>query len=156
MIKAASTGKQFRIHLVELEDGRVVNVGFKQTYAIGDTFDAMCEFKFGEWKPTASGSSSAPARSEAPATPPKKAWVDKTFPVPTTHGDMAIIRQNALTNAVNYYNANVGMPSGLAAEEAIESIIKMAYKFAEFSSGHREVRIERELAGKRGKAGSSE
>lgn len=67
----------------------------------------------------------------------------RPFPVPKTSGEMAIIRQNALTNAVNAFQHYLGFsPDNTAAgdlDDYVNQIIEIAYKFAEFTSGQREV-----------------
>ena len=82
----------------------------------------------------------APSRSAGIAGRP--------FPVPRTSGEMAIIRQNALTNAVNLWSHYIGTLPPEAAEAVLnddveELIIATAYKFANFSSGQREAEIVR-------------
>lgn len=72
----------------------------------------------------------------------------RPFPIPPDHGDRAIVRQNALTNAreavESFYN-----PESL--DEAINKIIEVAYKFEEYTSGQREVNAADEIM-KAGKA----
>lgn len=145
---AKSSGRSFRIHYAELESGEVINVGFSQPFKVGDSISVDVETKFGELKVTSSsvapdsGTKSVPVGTKpyAPST-----GKNTVFPVPNTHGDYAIIRQNALTAAVNAAGPRSATGSD---EEYAERVIKMAYKFAEFTSGHREKRIAREQAAK--------
>ncbi len=68
---------------------------------------------------------------------------EKVFPLPTTHGDTAIIRQNALTNAVATvadYVATQPTEKWPDLKAWREMVIETAYVFAEFSSGQREVK----------------
>lgn len=67
----------------------------------------------------------------------------RPFPVPSASGEMAIIRQNALTNAVNFVNGLDYPFSGI--DEKRDAVIETAYKFAEFSSGQREVKAAQEI-----------
>lgn len=77
----------------------------------------------------------------------------KPFPLPRDHGDTAIIRQNSLTNAVATIANVLRAPSEDAAalgvipaeykrlramtpDQLSDEIIKIAYKYASFSSGH--------------------
>jgi hypothetical protein len=81
-----------------------------------------------------SGSAATPAYS-------RPAYKDKIFPVPPTHGDMAIIRQNALSNAtalVSDYVATLPAEQFPKLDAWSDLVIDVAYKFAKFSSGHRE------------------
>lgn len=142
--------RPFKVHRVVLNNGDEVEVGYKQPYKIGDLFNSEVEFKYGKWKEirplgsvpsgTAGGSSAASAPTPAPAA--------MAFPIPKANKETAIIRQNALTNAVNFFN-NAGAPhmAGMALDEQADYVLKLAYKFAEFSSGQREMRLAKELAG---------
>lgn len=81
---------------------------------------------------------------------PKKAFVEKVFPVPPTHGDMAIIRQNALTNAVATvadYVATQPAEKWPDLDKWGDMVIDVAYKYAKFSSGHREMEAIEKLRG---------
>lgn len=66
-----------------------------------------------------------------------------SFPIAKSDGQIAIIRQNSLTNAVNLLAALIKQ-GGLVGEEGgdpaslAEMAIDLAYKFTEFSSGGRE------------------
>jgi hypothetical protein len=128
-------------------NGESVNIGFKPIFSVGDVVTLNVEEKFGELKMVTAGAATTSA-SSSPGTKPTSFTGGKNtvFPVPHTHGDMAIIRQNALTNAVNWWNINNTV--AMERDEAIEEMIKIAYKFAEFSSGHREERILRETGSK--------
>jgi hypothetical protein len=86
--------------------------------------------------------------SPLPVSPPsytKKAWEPtpaKVFPVPATHGDMAIIRQNALTNAVSTvadFVATQPAEKWPDLDKWSDMVITIAYKYQKFSSGHREL-----------------
>jgi hypothetical protein len=76
-----------------------------------------------------------------PRTGGTSGYKEKTFPVPPTHGDMAIIRQNALTNAVATvadYIATQDSAKWPDLNKWGDMVIEVAYKYAKFSSGHRE------------------
>jgi hypothetical protein len=69
---------------------------------------------------------------------------------------MAIIRQNALTNSVTMFcNGALEFVENKddmkTVDELIEEVIKMAYKFAEFSSGNREVAMAADMQKKAAK-----
>ena len=94
------------------------------------------------------GGSAPPTGGAVPVTPTppyKKAWepaAAKVFPVPPTHGDMAIIRQNALTNAVSTvadFVATQPAEKWPDLEKWSDMDITIAYKYQKFSSGHREL-----------------
>lgn len=138
-VTAKATGKTFRVHNVVLDTGESVSLGFKQLFKVGDNVTLTVEEKFGELKMVHAGTTTAkvdgPKMDSSPGTRNVK------FPIPRTSNEYAIIRQNALTNAVNYHVGN-----SMAFDP--EKVIELAYKFAEFSSGHREERILKEAGEK--------
>lgn len=81
---------------------------------------------------------------------PYSGRAEKVFPLPTTHGDTAIIRQNALTNAVATvadFIATQPTEKWPTLDVWTDMVITTAYKFAEFSSGQREVKAMKKLQG---------
>lgn len=96
------------------------------------------------------GATEKPAEASTGGTrySPQGGASGRPFPVPTTSGELAIIRQNALTNAVNFVNAYPLAPDNH--NERADMVVELAYKFADFSSGQREVKAMRELANKPG------
>ena len=90
------------------------------------------------------GLSASPKAADASAKPHGgSASYGKIFPVPKTHGDTAIIRQNALTNAVATvadFIATQPTEKWPSLEEWQDMVIATALKYAEFSSGQREVK----------------
>ena len=72
----------------------------------------------------------------------------KVFPLPKTHGDTAIIRQNALTNAVATvadFIATHPTEKWPDLDTWTDMVISTAYKYADFSSGQREVKAVQKL-----------
>lgn len=100
------------------------------------------------------GATEKPAEASTGGTrySPQGGASGRPFPVPTTSGELAIIRQNALTNAVNFFGANYFStdPDQPTLAAKADMVIELAYKFADFSSGQREVKAMRELANKPG------
>jgi len=92
-----------------------------------------------------------PAGGSGPAAAtPARTYTTKPFPLPKDHGDTAIIRQNALTNAVATvadFIATQPTEKWPTIEEWQELVITTAYKYAEFSSGQREVRVAKARLG---------
>jgi hypothetical protein len=130
---------------VYLSDGTKFDTSFKTPASLGiGPVGSTCEVvltntKYGlKFKETGNAQGAAPAAS-VPATSRPTGAAGRPFPVPKNSGELAIIRQNALTNAVSWYNANVVPEENVDDEVTAERIIAMAYRFAEFSSGHREV-----------------
>ena len=155
------TGKKFRVHYIDLDTGDRVNVGFNNPFKVGQNISLEAEQKYGELKlvsggAASGGSSSAPKKVESSAPAARTYASQRPFPVPKTSGEMAIIRQNALTNAVTMFcnGALEFVPNKddmKNTDELIEEVIKMAYKFAEFSSGNREVALADDIAKKANK-----
>lgn len=150
-------GKPIVIHYVVTADGDRVSIGFKQTYKVGDKFSADVETSYGELKFV--GPASGPATPKNTTAGPKNAsnksegGGGRVFPVPELSGEMSIIRQNALTNARELVVATIAdLPDGATKAEreqfydaVVEDILRVAYKFADFSSGHREVKLAKKL-----------
>ncbi len=162
MKKSNRTGKLFPINYVELDNGARINVGFDQPYAVGQTVSIPTEVAYGELQvprnPPSGGA--APSGGEATGTTapqPTKPTQNRApygrntrFPVPKDHGDVSIMRQNALTNAVSFLNSRVtgGQDvDDISLDDALEMVIETAYKFAEFTTGQREERMAREIMG---------
>lgn len=145
---SARTGKPYSVHSVVLDTGDTIEVGFKQPYRVGADFNSEVEFGFGKWKelkalPPGSAPAATTRTAEVQAAPMQ-------FPIPKSSKETAIIRQNALTNAVNATNTliNAGcVDKPASAEEYTDGVLTLAYKFAEFSSGQREIRMSKELVG---------
>lgn len=135
-------------YLITGTDGMRYNCGFKNPRVVeGETFSANCEEgKYGfevdvssvkkgstvsVATPTAAPTTTAakePTRSYGPPVKP--------FPIPPLHGDRAIIRQNALTNARELYAASAGgKPFALDADLSASLIIELARKFEAYSCG---------------------
>ena len=126
--------------------GEWFNFGFKKpTFSVGDNINfSFTEGKYGKdmdpltVKVISSGdatgsvmpSAAPPARSYGPPTRP--------FPIPALHGDRAIVRQNALTNARELWCSRNGQLSdgGVWSPEAeADAIIKLAKLFEAYSAG---------------------
>ena len=149
------TGKKFRVHYIELDSGEVVNVGFNNPYKVGQSLNLEVEQAYGEMKlvtgAPSSGGGSAPApKKDSGSFGARAPASGRPFPVPKTSGEIAIIRQNALTNAVTMFcnGALEFVPNKdemKSVDELVEEVLKMAYAFAEFSSGNREVRLAADM-----------
>lgn len=106
--------------------------------------------RFGKWEPAnkqkgSNGAGPAPRQNTRNSYNKRE---DSGFPIPTDSYQVSIIRQNALTNAVNLITeAGYVVDWDKNSDEIIETVIKTAYKFYEFSSGQREVKIARSLGG---------
>ncbi len=153
--------RPFTVHSVTLEDGTTVEVGYKQPYRVGEYFSRDCEMKFGSLKDVGPA---APGASVGGSSPPPKPYpvsagaapAGRTFPVNPESPEMSIIRQNALTNARELITAvSMGYTVDMITDTAVrremldkltDDIMYVAYKFADFSSGQREVKHVAEMA----------
>lgn len=120
-----------------------------ETDKYGSKFDARTVI-VSATPPAGGVSASSAGAAPSPASGFKSSYKEKVFPVPPTHGDMAIIRQNALSNAtalVSDYVATLAVEQFPKLEEWSDMVIDVAYKFTKFSSGHRESEAIAKLAG---------
>jgi hypothetical protein len=128
-------------------NGTWFSYGFKKpTFKVGDNvaFNAS-EGKYGPEVDVATvrllgSGAAAPAPSgEAPAAAPARTYgaPAKVFPVPKTHGDRSIIRQNALTNARESIVAlAVAGKEKFDSDEVLAAkIISLAKQFESYTSG---------------------
>lgn len=178
-VKAKKAGGTYTVNVATLDTGVEVDFGFKPCPArIGDTVSWVVQKSYGTNKFVADDPS---AGSLAPAYPPRGAYVPpsaasttpgapaagpsayragygKPFPLPRDHGDTAIIRQNALTNAIKLIELATGEPklgsggvgetvlSFSTIEEMEQRVIQTAYKFAAFSSGNLDAMLADDIA----------
>jgi len=101
-------------------------------------------YKAGGNAPAASGSGGNQGTSAAPAAPQRGSY-GKSFPIPADHPDRAIIRQNAVTRAVDVV---MGIESSMyqTAEQAAGRIVDIAEIFESYYSGDRELEAAKEMA----------
>lgn len=98
---------------------------------------------------TVGGVLSEPASAPTPAAKQTSyGSAQKVFPLPKTHGDTAIIRQNSLTNAVATvadFIATQPTDKWPDLDTWTDMVITVAYKYADFSSGQREVEAVKKM-----------
>lgn len=128
-------------------DGHDVNLGFRTNKKEGEYFNhEVQQNKFGEYEIVKGSNSNgaannrAPANNSKPAAPAAKPH--KQFPVEINTKDTSIIRQNALTNAREAVCAMMALEGNKKFDDSDvgERIIALAYQFADFSTGQREVK----------------
>jgi len=132
--------------------GTKYSYGFKSPAKEGITDGADIEFEFetdkygpkiedGTVTVHSSGTGAAPTpAAKPPYNPVGKPFsggrADRVFPVPATSGEIAIIRQNALTNARELVAA---YPSLFKADKGendmIDAVLRVAAEFADYTSG---------------------
>lgn len=146
-----------------MADGEWYNHGFKKpTFNEGDdiTF-SFSEGKYGKDVDVASvrvvGSGRAPtAATVAGSAAPKSGGymkAEKPFPVPALHGDRAIIRQNALTNAREAWVAsNGGKAFTFDPDVVAAAVLSLARKFEAYSTGDLDVEMAKEMMASEGGA----
>lgn len=127
-------------------DGNWIDLGFgKPKYTEGEHVNLeVTKNKYGKFE-IVGGAAPNGAAASKPAHKTNNTRESAGFPVPTNNYQTGIIRQNALTNAVNCLNhLDISHESK---EELIETIIDIAYEFADFSSGQREIKRAKQLMG---------
>jgi hypothetical protein len=127
-------------------DNQEVEMGFEQpSFNVGDTVSLDVEMnRFNKLAPVQPGkprNSGGPARSSGGGRAAGGGkFTPKPFPLPPTHGDTAILRQNALTNAnaaVNNYLTTQGGAYDTV-EDYEEQVLKTAKRFVGWTSGNEE------------------
>lgn len=146
--------KPFTVHKVNI-DGTWYECGYKKPagFGPGDVVSFDAEKRYGKMslttplsRATGGGSSSTPPADTAKPAPSRGGYgggVAKEFPVPMFHPDRSIIRQNSLAHATELY-VNGQASTLLDLQAAAEQIIELAYKFEEYATGQREVRMANE------------
>ena len=135
-----------------MANGERFNLGFnKPAFKVGDTIEfSFTEGSYGKDvekgtvrviakgapSPTNDGPS-APAAANRSYGPPSR-----PFPIPLLHGDRAIIRQNALTNAVKLFTDSTDGDTliKMTNNELVEGVLLIAREFEEYSAGDAERR----------------
>lgn len=127
-------------------------------YPPGTTVDMGAVQAFGRWQTTGArqpglpelGGTSAPSPAKPATTTSRGA-----FPIPGNDYQVSIIRQNSLTNAVATIMPMVGDCDNMDAPEALralekvsDQIIRLAYKYAAFSTGNLDTQVLQEVANK--------
>lgn len=167
--KPKKAGGTFTVNVATLDTGIEVDFGFKPVEGkVGMSVSWKTMKEYGSYKfagtdpaagsyppalppriPVPSFTATSPGAPSAPRAPAGM-YSTKPFPLPREHGDTAIIRQNALTNAVATVGHSIGivdsagMPTSLDALS--DMIIKLAYKYANFSSGNLDAILAEDLA----------
>ena len=149
----SKAGKPYTVNLAILDTFGSVSLGFNKPDAIGlkvgEKVAIEIEKKFGKWEYVRSVDIDTPATMFIcpPVAAPRAegggrgGYAPKPFPVPDNHGDMSIIHQNSLTNAIRFFELNTGKGVGPPSKEAV---IELAYEFADFSSGKHLERMAKE------------
>jgi hypothetical protein len=152
----SKAGKDVAVQKMTLKEFGPVSLGWTKPETLpfieGDTVVINVEKNYGQYEykgeapigttPTLSKPAAKAAPRSGGGGKPGFAMVPKVFPVPPTHGDMAIIHQNSLTNAralvetTDYQGLmEQGKGSGITTKDVEDEIIRLAYRFADFSSG---------------------
>lgn len=122
-------------------DGKMYNFGFKNPrLSVGDTVNlTFTEGKYGNdvtshalgGTPVATSPTPVAREEKKPYSPPAK-----VFPIPPLHGDRAIVRQNAITNAREVFvAAHGGKPFAVDFDSDSNVIIALARKFEAYACG---------------------
>ena len=129
-------------------NGQDINLGFKTSHSQGEAISWAVEEKYGSLQYTGPAGSVASASNPIPGPTPqdnKPMAISKApaqFPTVKGTKDVSIIRQNSLRHAVLVVS-DMYVHSIITAqtEEAyINKVLEVAYIFADFSTGWREVK----------------
>lgn len=130
-------------------NGQDINIGFKKSVEEGQNVTLDVEQKYGELQMVRGSGPKQAAVGQAP-TPAKSMPAAKQaqeFPVPTNSRSTSICRQSGLNRAVEVattmynrgsFDDSTGMPDNQMFED---KIFELAYKFTDFSTGQREVKM---------------
>lgn len=157
------------VYGIKCDDGQWYNLGFnKPTFAKGDEIDfEFTNDRFGNQVKfeTIKINGSAVSKSAAPSTrsfprggagvtadSPYATRSARPFPIPLTHGDRSIVRQNALTNAreliiSNDYFMKNKTGQFLNSEELAREVVRIAHIFESYSAGDEERRAAEKTKG---------
>lgn len=143
--RGPKAGNDTTVYSMVLDTGHRINLGFKCSYAQGETVNLNLEAtNFGDYKILASGAAtSAPVKQPAAPvaatlTPSPSPSPKREFPIDKTSRGMSITRQNSGGHAAVMVAALVN--SGLISntEDAVEAWLEMVYTISDFATGHRE------------------
>jgi len=152
--KISKAGKPYTTHNIVFKTFGPVSLGFTKpetlSFSKNDKVAIEIEKKFGQWQFVRQASIDEEATCETPpAAAPKAPWggggkfVPKVFPVPADHGDMAIIHQNSLTNAIKLLELR-SVTLDKEIDLSTEAVINLAYELAAFSSGAHLAKLAKE------------
>lgn len=147
--KTSKAGKHYTVHSVVLETFGPVTLGFTKPetlpFSKGDHVTMQVDFNYGKYEFKSLESDSTPATLVTPPSKksfggkgggsPRKDFKEGMFPIPDDHGDMAILHQNALTNAIKLAELRMDHEFGNGDHLATDNIIELAYELVEFTSG---------------------
>lgn len=160
------SGGTFTKYVAVLNTGVELDYGFKDPgLRVGDTINVSVMKEYGTYKVTGGSGSGAglpPAMPIAPRSPPAPGARPsapssggfsngRVFPVPREHGDTAILRQNALTNAVKTVTdggLTIPLDDQASWDALTDRVIQVAYKYSAFSAGHLDGELIERLAKK--------
>jgi hypothetical protein len=137
------------IHYGQVDDGTVVNLGFKPVWEEGEYVNVQVAEKFGELQIDRSGKGSKPksatGSSAKPAPAPSKGGFSKSvgkFPIEPTDSQVSIIRQSSLNRAVEVVRdlVSAGLLTPTNNDEYEAEVVRLAYEFTDFATGQREVK----------------
>ena len=140
--RGPKAGSDSTVYSMTLDTGHRINLGFKCSYAQGESVNLTLEAtNFGDYKIISSGSA-APAAGTfiaqpvpvSNATPAPK----REFPIDKNSRGMSITRQNSGGHAATMVAALINQDRITNAEDAMTAWFEMAYDITDFATGHRE------------------
>ena len=150
--KSTRSGKDVTIYYGTV-DGTEVNLGFKPIWSEGEYVSVEVAEKYGEYQITGKakpGSTPAPKGGVKPA-PSSAGFKKGTFPLEPTDNQVSIIRQSSLNRAVEVVRDMMHHSCLEIDNEEVylNKIFGLAYKYTDFGTGQREVKMSKDKEVKR-------
>jgi hypothetical protein len=137
------TGRVFPVYIATI-NGANYECGYKvPTFKVGDVVTIEYETKYGKRKIT-SASSGVTSAALGKSNNANSSTNVRTFPVGIESPEMSIIRQSALKSAVDtvyHYSEMYESEGTISLDDYVEKVLAVAYKYTDFSSGQREVKL---------------
>lgn len=145
--KSTRSGKDVTIYYGTV-DGTEVNLGFKPIWEEGEYVSVEVAEKYGELQITGKAKpGSTPAPKAGTKAVSSGSFKRGAFPLEPTDNQVSIIRQSSLNRAVETVGLmmqNNMISESMTQEELEELIFELAYKYTDFGTGQREVKMSKD------------
>jgi len=139
--RGPKAGNDSTVYSMTLDTGHKINLGFKCTYAQGESVNLTLEpTNFGDYKIISSGGAvPAPVQQAAAKhTNMTMAAPTREFPIAKDSRGMSITRQNSGGHAAVMVAALIEQGTINTPEGAIDTFMDFVYEITDFATGHRE------------------
>ena len=134
--KVSKAGCEYKIYTVIMQDGTIFQAGIEApSFAVGDEIHVETEEKFGKQQLiiTDAAGNKVEGKGGFKGGGGYKAKPPTPWPVPATHGDNCIIRQNAMRHATALVIA--GKSDTVGAAVMAEKAIQVARQIEQYTTG---------------------